>query len=194
MTSFALDTIPPLRRLSILPSIINKALPATATLSQLAYYANIAGLLSLVPASITGTHELYEIWKNNGTREEKDVSDGVVVQDRNKRSLKAGYYHAGMNMVIGGYTGEMVGSPMSLKPPLTEGISLYNWLSRRSRPGQIPTDGQSLISIAGIAILICSAYMGGELVYKWVDRMPALSHWLLTMISGQVRHRSTTTR
>jgi hypothetical protein len=59
-----------------------------------------------------------------------------------------------------------MGIHMSLKPPLTEGISLYNWLSRRSRPGQIPTDGQSLISIAGIAILIYSAYMGGELVYK----------------------------
>ncbi len=167
MTSFALDIIPPLRRMSYLPSFISRVLPATATISQLAYYANIAGLLSLVPASITGTHELYAIWKNTGTRAEKQVSEGVVVQDHNERTLKAGYYHAGMNVLIGEYrTLNPVGVIQMLTSVIVEGISLYNWLSRRNRPGQIPTDGQSLISVAGIALLIYSAYMGGELVYK----------------------------
>lgn len=101
MTSFAVDLLHPALRFGLLPRAAASLLPATSTLSQISYYTNIAGLISLVPASITGFHELYEIWVNKGTRTQRKMEKGVVVQDYNERALNAGYLHAAMNGGIG---------------------------------------------------------------------------------------------
>lgn len=55
---------------------------------------------------------------------------------------------------------------ISFDSVISEIISIYNWLSRRAASAVPPTNMQSLISGAGIGLLVYSAYMGGELVYK----------------------------
>lgn len=58
-----------------LPQMVSAVLPATKILSEISYYSNIAGLVLLVPAVITGFHEWWEIAKYKG---ENKFVDGVV--------------------------------------------------------------------------------------------------------------------
>ncbi|KAJ9110891.1 hypothetical protein QFC19_001400 [Naganishia cerealis] len=58
-----------------LPALVNNVLPATKILSEISYYSNLAGLVLLVPAVITGFHEWWEIAKYRG---ENKFVDGVV--------------------------------------------------------------------------------------------------------------------
>jgi hypothetical protein len=73
MASYGIDSLLVAR--PYLPMIINNVLPATKILSEISYYSNLAGLVLLVPAVITGFHEWWEIAKFKG---ENKFVDGVV--------------------------------------------------------------------------------------------------------------------
>ncbi len=48
-------------------------------------------------------------------------------------------------------------------------MAIYNWVARRKQPSMIPTTFQSSLSAVALLTLIWSAYLGGELVYKFVQ-------------------------
>jgi uncharacterized membrane protein len=58
-----------------LPQMVSAVLPATKILSEISYYGNLAGLVLLAPALITGFHEWWEIAKYKG---ENKFVDGIV--------------------------------------------------------------------------------------------------------------------
>jgi ABC-type transport system involved in cytochrome c biogenesis permease subunit len=73
LASYGIDSLIVGRR--YLPQMVSAVLPATKILSEISYYSNIAGLVLLVPAVITGFHEWWEIAKYKG---ENKFVDGVV--------------------------------------------------------------------------------------------------------------------
>lgn len=73
MASYGIDSIIVGRE--YLPQMVSAVLPATKILSEISYYSNLAGLVLLAPALITGFHEWWEIAKYKG---ENKFVDGVV--------------------------------------------------------------------------------------------------------------------
>lgn len=73
LASYGIDSLIVGRR--YLPQMVSAVLPATKILSEISYYSNLAGLVLLVPAVITGFHEWWEIAKYKG---ENKFVDGIV--------------------------------------------------------------------------------------------------------------------
>ena len=73
LASYGIDSIIVGRK--YLPQMVSAVLPATKILSEISYYSNLAGLVLLAPALITGFHEWWEIAKYKG---ENKFVDGVV--------------------------------------------------------------------------------------------------------------------
>jgi uncharacterized membrane protein len=45
-------------------------------------------------------------------------------------------------------------------------LFVLNWLQRRGRPEFIPTSSMFFLSFLGLALLLITAWMGGELIYR----------------------------
>ncbi|KAJ9118588.1 hypothetical protein QFC22_003808 [Naganishia vaughanmartiniae] len=143
MASYGIDSILVAR--PYLPVLINNVLPATKILSEISYYSNLAGLVLLVPAVITGFHEWWEIAKFKG---ENKFVDGVKVQSYPDRAFNVATIHGLLNVAVGAY-------------------SLYSWRARRLLPNHMPTTKMGLASAGMLVGLIGSAAAGGALVYEF---------------------------
>lgn len=169
ITSFVLaytcDLAIPLVRSSLLPVTLARFVPPITTLSAISFYANAAGVLFALPATITGTHEMWEIYSRQGTSEQRVIKQGVVAQDYNEKAKNVGLLHGALN-----YGLCESAAPGRLRRQADQcpsaGVAIYNWIARRKQPSMIPTTFQSGLSAVALVTLIWSAYLGGELVYK----------------------------
>ena len=120
-----------------------------AELARVSYISNALGLLTSVPAVLSGAAELYAMIKGQGLREEiRRESDGQVVYKGLNPKVRVGLLHAALNDVA-------------------VAASVWQWWTRRNRVGYVPDGANVLVSAATLPGLIFSAYLGGSLVYKY---------------------------
>jgi hypothetical protein len=144
LASYGIDSLIVGRR--YLPQMVSAVLPATKILSEISYYSNIAGLVLLVPAVITGFHEWWEIAKYKG---ENKFVDGVVscgdpcgkyvltcmlrlqkVQSYPDRAFNVATIHGLLNVAVGKWFP---------KPPCRL-LNLFSWFQAPTRCGHGDND------------------------------------------------------
>jgi uncharacterized membrane protein len=153
--SFAFDTLTGLTRGGYLPSSLNAwGHEHISDFAFSSYGLNVLGLITAIPATITGAAELLSMIQAKGyfRRVEKDA---MVLDNGINPRVKLGIAHALLNDV-------------------TLVVAVWNWYSRRSVPGYAPSALNVILSTAMIPTLLFSAFLGGSMVYKYgvgVQRM-----------------------
>jgi len=112
-----------------------------STLSILGYASNLLGILTSIPAVLTGGAELYAMIQGNGLYQtDKDGQKTLIPK------VKIALTHAGLNdLVVGG--------------------AILNWLLERNRPDFEPSGYQVAMSVGLTAVQFYAAYLGGDLIY-----------------------------
>ncbi|KAG0645256.1 hypothetical protein D0Z07_8820 [Hyphodiscus hymeniophilus] len=117
-----------------------------ATLAILGYISNLLGIVTSIPAVLTGSAELYAMIQANGLYVKGE--DGTVQEPKALvPKVKTTLTHASLNDIV------VFGA-------------VYNWLMERNVPDFKPAGHQVIMSVGALALAFYAAYMGGELVYK----------------------------
>ncbi|EXJ91269.1 hypothetical protein A1O1_04379 [Capronia coronata CBS 617.96] len=148
--SWGLDILYALTTTWIRPSFLTTRFGEPSTLvdlTRLSYFLLCAGLVSTVPAIMSGNIQLVGMIKKNGGPWEKD-SEGKQKSSMVPR-IKATITHALMNDVV------FV-------------VNLYSWYLRKNNKtvGRVPSDLNLVISIVLLPLLVTSAKIGGTLVFN----------------------------
>ncbi|PMD42924.1 hypothetical protein L207DRAFT_563741 [Hyaloscypha variabilis F] len=111
------------------------------TLSILGYAANVLGIITSIPAVVTGGAEFYAMVQGNGFYETKENGQKQLIP-----KVKTAFIHGGLNdLVIAG--------------------AVYNWLQERNVPDFKPAGHQIVMSAVFLAVQGYAAYLGGDLIY-----------------------------
>ena len=153
MAAWALDILYALTTTYVKPSFLTTRFGSATTLldiTRLSYFLLCAGLLSTVPAIMSGNIQLVGMIKKNGGPWEKDA-EGKQKSTMVPR-IKIAITHALVNDLI------FV-------------VNLYSWYCRKSRdanpnPGHVPSNMNMTISMCLLPMLMGSAKAGGTLVYN----------------------------
>lgn len=146
--TYGLDTLHGLATPLSMP-IFRDLKPYLVDISRASHYANILGILTTLPAIVTGSAELIGMYRSNGLYEKvKRESDGQVVQSQINPKVALAVSHAALN-------------------DISLAISVYNWYTRRNVPDFMPSNANMLLSALALPGLMLSGYLGGAMVYKY---------------------------
>lgn len=109
-------------------------------ISRGAHYLQAIGLITAIPAVLSGGQQLIKMKSNNQAFE----ADGKTMRPKFATALT----HAALNDVA-----------------LL--AAAYSWYTRRENVGLLPSDANLLISVVVLPILFYSASLGGKLVYNY---------------------------
>ncbi|KAI1618698.1 hypothetical protein EDD36DRAFT_492101 [Exophiala viscosa] len=151
--AWSLDILYALTSVWVRPAFLTTRFGSTSTLldiSRLSYFLLCAGLISTVPAIMSGNIQLVGMIKKNGGPWEKDATGKA--KDTMVPRIKATITHAIINDIV------FV-------------VGLYSWYLRKDKtaapnPGKIPTNTNLILSMVLIPLLFSSAKIGGVLVYN----------------------------
>ncbi|KAE9974414.1 hypothetical protein EG327_008785 [Venturia inaequalis] len=131
----------------IVASIYDTA-PLLGDIAKSSYYLGILGIVTGIPAVVTGVQQLLLMLKKQdlATKLQKSQNKSATVQKMHPK-LKIAFLHAALNDVAIVATGN-------------------NWWTRRSIAGNAPTDTGVLVSAGLLSSLLFSAFLGGKLVYE----------------------------
>ncbi|WWD09700.1 hypothetical protein V865_007828 [Kwoniella europaea PYCC6329] len=155
--SFGISTLD-LLPLSLYPTSV---LPPRATLSTLGFYAAGAGVVSALPAIITGAGEAYELIRKEYFEKGRDWSKVVDsawnMRDNGGRKVKMTIKHASMNdMVVA--------------------LAAYNWYRGWFYPGEPLPQTTTILNALALLALLYSAMLGGRLVYEYAMGIQRQGH------------------
>jgi uncharacterized membrane protein len=123
--------------------------PYLSEITRFSHYLNILGLLTAVPAVLTGGQQLMIMIEKQdlAAKFEKSQNKTATAQKMHPK-MKLGFAHAMMSdACVAG--------------------SVYAWYKRRSIPDYTPDD-MSLYVSAGLLVLLCTVgYLGTTLVYDY---------------------------
>ncbi|OAP60223.1 hypothetical protein AYL99_05225 [Fonsecaea erecta] len=151
--AWGLDILYALTTVYVKPDFLTSRFGSASTLldiTRLSYFLLCAGLITTVPAIMSGNIQLVGMIKKNGGPWEKDA------QGKQKSTMvpriKACITHAVIN-------------------DLVFVVNLYSWYLRKDKEGAInlgktPTQTNLMISMALLPALIASAKIGGTLVFN----------------------------
>ncbi|KAH8886553.1 hypothetical protein GQ53DRAFT_750559 [Thozetella sp. PMI_491] len=140
-TAYGIDLLRP--ALSLLPAALQELLPPGADLTRISYYALCAGLLTGIPAAVTGVLQAGSLMKKTGD---------MYLEDKKtlKPKVKFLFMHAGMNDAV---------------ILLSAG---YWWMRRQAGgPTYEPAAWMVLLSVLLEGVLIFAASLGAKLVYNY---------------------------
>jgi len=122
--------------------------PFLGDIARFSYYLSILGIVTGIPAILTGGAQLMEMLKRQdlANKLQKSQNKAATVQKMHPK-LKIAFLHAAMNDVAILGTG-------------------YNWWTRRTIAGNAPADTNVYISAGLLFSLLFSAFLGGKLVYE----------------------------
>jgi uncharacterized membrane protein len=109
-------------------------------ISRGAHYLQAIGLVTAIPAVLSGAQQLIKMKNNNQAFE----ADGKTMRPKFATTLT----HAALNDVA------LV-------------VAAYSWYTRRESVGLLPSDANLLISVVLLPVLFYSASLGGKLVYNY---------------------------
>jgi len=112
------------------------------TLSILGYASNLLGIITSLPAILTGGAELYAMIQGNGLYQTDEKGQKKLVP-----KVKVALIHAGLN-------------------DLVVAAAVYNWLRERNVPDFRPAGHQIAMSAVLVAVQVYAAYLGGDLIYS----------------------------
>jgi len=132
------------------------ASPYLTDISRLAHLFNIIGLVSAIPAVLTGGVELFKLLqrqdmpakiKNASAGATKESAEQTLsVAKRSHPKVKAAFLHAASaDLVVAG--------------------AAYNWYTKRNAAAVAPSDFNVLVSAATALLLCLVGVLGGKLVY-----------------------------
>lgn len=123
--------------------------PFLGDMARFSYYLNILGLLTAMPAAATGGMELIAMIQRQDlvNKLQKSENKSTAAQKMHPK-LKIGFLHAALNDFA------IVGSG-------------YNWWTRRAVIGNAPADINIVLSAVLMFSVFFSAYLGGQMVYKY---------------------------
>jgi len=117
-----------------------------ATLAILGYLSNVLGIVTSIPAVLTGFAELYAMVQANGLYAKGE--NGSVKEPKTLvPKVKTALTHASLNDIV------VVGA-------------VYNWLMERNVPDFKPAGHQVIMSAGALGLAFYAAYLGGDMVYK----------------------------
>ncbi|WWC86533.1 uncharacterized protein L201_001410 [Kwoniella dendrophila CBS 6074] len=150
----SLDLLP----LSIYPTSI---LPPRSTLSTIGFYAAGAGVISALPAIITGAGEAYELIRKEYLEKGKNwnqvIDSAWNMKDTGGRKIKMTIKHASMNdMVVA--------------------LAAYNWYRGWYFPGEPLPQITNILNAIALPALMYSAMLGGRLVYEYAMGIQRQGH------------------
>lgn len=136
------------------PDFLTSRFGAPSTLldiTRLSYFLQVAGLITTVPAIMSGNIQLVGMLKKNGGPWEKDAATGKPKNTMVPR-IKATITHALVN-------------------DLVFVVGLYSWYLRKDKAGvvnagKVPTDLNLIISVVSLPLLMMAAKVGGTLAYN----------------------------
>lgn len=151
--SWGLDILYALTSIWVRPAFLTSRFGSPSTLldiSRLSYFLLCAGLITTVPAIMSGNIQLVGMIKKNGGPWEKDAT-GKQKNTMVPR-IKATITHAIINDIV------FV-------------VNLYSWYLRKDKTGAVnigktPTTTNIIISAVLLPVLIISAKIGGTLVFN----------------------------
>jgi len=112
-----------------------------SALSILGYAVNVLGIITSIPAVLTGGAELYAMIQGNGLYQTDEKGQKVLVP-----KVKIALIHAGLNdIVIAG--------------------AVLNWLLERNVRDYRPAGHQVAMSAVLTAVQMYAAYLGGDMIY-----------------------------
>jgi uncharacterized membrane protein len=123
-----------------LAPLVNSVGPSLPDICRGAHYLQAIGLITAVPAVLSGAQQLIRMKSTNQAFE----ADGKTMRPKFQTALT----HAALNDVA----------------VLT---AAYSWYARRGNVGLLPSDTNLLISVLLLPILSFSAYLGGTLVFNY---------------------------
>jgi len=109
-------------------------------ISRGAHYLQALGLITAIPAVLSGSQQLIKMKNNNQAFE----ADGKTMRPKFKTTLT----HAALNDVA-------------------VLAAAYSWYVRRESVGLLPSDLNLLISVVALPAMLFSASLGGKLVYNY---------------------------
>jgi len=117
----------------------------TGTIAILGYFLNLTGIVTSIPAVLTGFAELYAMIQGRGLMVYDKKLDCKVIEPVVKTTLT----HATLN-------------------DIAVGAAVYNWIMERNHPLQDyrPAGHQVLLSGVALGLTFYAAYLGGGLVYE----------------------------
>lgn len=146
-TSFALDALELVRKTDIIPSGLEQYLPASPAARITSHYACAAGLLTAIPAVLTGLAELYGMYR------------GAAKEQGNKETIK--------KTAKGQQEKLALTITHALCNEVGVAIALSNWWSRHKNLTSYTLDNLHLwLSVAALGGTLVGAYLGGDLVYR----------------------------
>ncbi|KAL3427008.1 hypothetical protein PVAG01_00517 [Phlyctema vagabunda] len=113
-----------------------------SALALVGYATNILGIVSSVPALLTGFAELYAMVSANGLYEADSRGQKSIIP-----KVKTTLTHAGMN-------------------DAAIFLSIYHWYMERNAYDFRPQGHQIVLSAVALGLSFYAAYLGGDLVYK----------------------------
>jgi uncharacterized membrane protein len=120
--------------------LVNSVGTSLPDISRGAHYLQAIGLVTAVPAVLSGVQQLVKMKSSNQAFE----ADGKTMRPKFQTALT----HAALNDIA----------------VLT---AAYSWYARRGNVGLLPSDTNLLISVVLLPILFFSASLGGKLVYNY---------------------------
>lgn len=117
----------------------------TGTITIAGYAINLVGIVTSIPALVTGFAELYAMIQGRGLFIKDEKTGKQILEPVVKTTLT----HASLN-------------------DISVGLAVYNWLMERNRGFEDyrPYGHQILASGAALGITLYAAYLGGGLVYE----------------------------
>jgi uncharacterized membrane protein len=151
--AWALDILYALTTLWVKPAFLTSRFGSASTLldiTRLSYFLLCAGLVTTIPAIMSGNKQLIGMISKNGGPWEKDAQ-GKAKSTMVPR-IKAGITHAAIN-------------------DLVFIANLYSWYIRKDKesalnPGKTPNQTNLIISMVLLPFLLMSAKIGGTLVFN----------------------------
>lgn len=130
-------------------SALRAVAPHLDDISKVAYFSNLLGIVTAIPAALTGFSELYAMISSKG------------IWQKIKKEPTGETVYAGMNPTV------RLGVAHGLLNDVALLTSVYNWWTRRNVPGYQPSGLNVVLSAAMLPSLMFSAYLGGSMVYKY---------------------------
>lgn len=140
MTSYGLDVLYPI--FPSLPASLTSYMPSALELSRISYYSLSLGLLTALPAIVSGIAQASKMFKSGGMHE----ADGKTLKPKGKAVVT----HAVTNYII-------------------SGASAYSWWCRRKAGGMAyePQTWMIALSLLLGLLIAFSANVGTTLAYRY---------------------------
>jgi len=132
--------------------------PYLGDIARFSQFLNILGLITAIPATITGGLEFYKLLQRQDVPAKLKNGDSTEVAKKSHPKLKVAFTHAILNDII-------------------IAAAAYNWWTKSQTKAAAPEGLNILISALSLPALAFSGYLGGKMVYEYAVGVNLRGAW-----------------